>query len=40
METQVMNNFGVKTDVPKVPVKYLLYARKSTESDEKQALSI
>ena len=35
-----MNNFGVKTDVPKVPVKYLLYARKSTESDEKQALSI
>jgi DNA invertase Pin-like site-specific DNA recombinase len=40
METQVMNNFGVKTDVPKVHVKYLLYARKSTESDEKQALSI
>jgi len=40
METQVMNNFGVKTEVPKVPVKYLLYARKSTESDEKQALSI
>lgn len=37
---QVMNNFGVKTEVPKVPVKYLLYARKSTESDEKQALSI
>lgn len=35
-----MNNFGVKTDVPKVPVRYLLYARKSTESDEKQALSI
>ena len=35
-----MNNFGVKTEVPKVPVKYLLYARKSTESDEKQALSI
>jgi DNA invertase Pin-like site-specific DNA recombinase len=40
MEMQVMNNFGVKTEVPKVPVKYLLYARKSTESDEKQALSI
>lgn len=40
METQVMNNFGVKTDIPKAPVKYLLYARKSTESDEKQALSI
>jgi DNA invertase Pin-like site-specific DNA recombinase len=40
METQVMNNFGVKTDLPKVPVRYLLYARKSTESDEKQALSI
>ena len=37
---QVTNNFGVKTDVPKVAVKYLLYARKSTESDEKQALSI
>lgn len=36
----VTNNFGVKTDVPKVAVKYLLYARKSTESDEKQALSI
>ena len=35
-----MNNFGVKTEVPKIPVKYLLYARKSTESDEKQALSI
>ncbi len=40
MEMQVTNNFGVKTDVPKVAVKYLLYARKSTESDEKQALSI
>ena len=37
---QVMNNFGVKTDIPRAPVKYLLYARKSTESDEKQALSI
>lgn len=40
VEMQVTNNFGVKTDVPKVAVKYLLYARKSTESDEKQALSI
>lgn len=40
METQMINNFGVKTVVPAIPVKYVLYARKSTEQDEKQALSI
>lgn len=40
METQVINNFGVKTAIPAIPVKYVLYARKSTEQDEKQALSI
>lgn len=44
-------NIGMQTDqisaligqpaiVPVVPVKYVLYARKSTEQDEKQALSI
>jgi len=40
METQMINNFGVKTAIPAIPVKYVLYARKSTEQDEKQALSI
>lgn len=40
METQYINNLGVKTEVPHVKVRYVLYARKSTESDEKQALSI
>lgn len=40
METQVINNFGVKTEVPATLIKYVLYARKSTEQDEKQALSI
>lgn len=40
MGTQVINNFGVKTEVPAIPIRYVLYARKSTESDEKQALSI
>lgn len=40
METQMISNFGVKTAVPAIPVKYVLYARKSTEQDEKQALSI
>ncbi|MES2930778.1 MAG: recombinase family protein [Patescibacteria group bacterium] len=40
METQYINNLGVKTEVPRIKVKYVLYARKSTESDEKQALSI
>lgn len=40
METQYINNLGVKTEIPRIKVKYVLYARKSTESDEKQALSI
>ncbi|MDP3989411.1 MAG: recombinase family protein, partial [bacterium] len=40
METQYINNLGVKTEVPRIKVRYVLYARKSTESDEKQALSI
>ena len=40
METQYISNFGIKTEVPKTIIKYVLYARKSTESDEKQALSI
>ncbi len=41
METQVINNFGVKTEVPATQVRYVLYARKSTEdTSEKQALSI
>lgn len=40
METQYISNFGVKTEVPQTKVRYVLYARKSTESDEKQALSI
>jgi DNA invertase Pin-like site-specific DNA recombinase len=40
METQYVNNFGVKTEVPQTKIKYILYARKSTEQDEKQALSI
>ena len=40
METQYISNLGVKTAIPHTKVKYVLYARKSTESDEKQALSI
>lgn len=40
METQYINNLGVKTEVPREKARYVLYARKSTESDEKQALSI
>jgi site-specific DNA recombinase len=40
METQYINNLGVKTEIPQEKIKYVLYARKSTESDEKQALSI
>jgi site-specific DNA recombinase len=40
METQYINNLGVKTEIFRAKVKYVLYARKSTESDEKQALSI
>lgn len=40
METQYITNFGIKTEIAKTKVRYVLYARKSTESDEKQALSI
>lgn len=40
METQYINNLGVKTEIIPDKVRYVLYARKSTESDEKQALSI
>lgn len=40
MEPQYTTNLGVKTEIFQVKVKYVLYARKSTESDEKQALSI
>lgn len=40
METQYTTNLGVKTEIPRIKVRYALYARKSTESDEKQALSI
>lgn len=40
MEIQYTNNLGVKTEIPQIKVRYVLYARKSTESDEKQALSI
>jgi len=40
METQYISNLGVKTEVPRTKIRYVLYARKSTESDEKQALSI
>jgi len=40
METQYVNNLGVKTEIIPDKVRYVLYARKSTESDEKQALSI
>lgn len=40
METQYISNLGVKTEIIQAKVRYVLYARKSTESDEKQALSI
>lgn len=40
METQFISNFGVRTEILQTKAKYVLYARKSTESDEKQALSI
>ena len=40
METEYINNLGIKTEIPRIKIKYVLYARKSTESDEKQALSI
>jgi site-specific DNA recombinase len=40
METQYISNFGVRTEVPQIKVKYVLYARKSTETEERQVLSI
>lgn len=41
MNTQTTNaQFGSPAVVPDIKVKYCLYARKSTEQDEKQALSI
>jgi len=40
METEIINNFGVKTQVPQTKIRYVLYSRKSTESEERQALSI
>lgn len=40
METYASAQMGVQQTVPVEKVRYCLYARKSTESDEKQALSI
>ena len=40
METQVVGRIGNYVLAPDVRIKYCLYARKSTEQDEKQALSI
>lgn len=40
METQYISNLGVKTEIIQAKVKYVIYSRKSTESDEKQTLSI
>ncbi|MCU0660394.1 MAG: recombinase family protein [Candidatus Pacebacteria bacterium] len=40
MQTSVSAQIGVPESVPVERVRYCLYARKSTESDEKQALSI
>ena len=40
MTTQSIGLIGKQAIIPLVRVKYVLYARKSTESDEKQALSI
>lgn len=40
MEMQTAGLIGKMAVVPTIKIKYCLYARKSTESDEKQALSI
>jgi site-specific DNA recombinase len=40
METYTSAQIGLPATIPMVKVKYCLYARKSSESDEKQALSI
>lgn len=40
MDTQVVGRIGNYVLAPDVRIKYCLYARKSTEQDEKQALSI
>lgn len=40
MQTQTSAQIGLPPVVPTIKVKYVLYARKSTEQDEKQALSI
>ena len=40
MNTQAFGQIGLSVVVPVVKIKYVLYARKSTEQDEKQALSI
>jgi len=40
METQAIGRMTSYISIPDIPIKYCLYARKSTEQDEKQALSI
>lgn len=40
MKTQVFGQLGVALVVPVTKIKYVLYARKSTESEEQQILSI
>lgn len=40
METYPIRKIYNPITIPDIPIKYYLYARKSTESDEKQALSI
>ncbi len=40
MTTQSIGLIGNIAVIPQTQIKYVLYARKSTESDERQALSI
>lgn len=40
METNTIGKIHSNISISDIPIKYCLYARKSTESDEKQALSI